>query len=189
MYLVDKRISSDPSDLHSVHPATYLFKYARPTRTEWEAWLQDDILSGLPRRGSKCCPGKRRFCGGHIPEVERNKRIRRPPVRRLVYLFYRHSAKQRPGRTNAPRIVSMRGDPGRESCRAGRPDGVHYPFGDSVPRSGGEGLFSNDKELIARALRFCSVPVKLQGPNGTPKLIFRDGRVCRQGLDKNLNWA
>ena len=25
MYLVDKRISSDPHDLHSVHPATYLF--------------------------------------------------------------------------------------------------------------------------------------------------------------------
>ena len=26
MYFVDKGISSDPTDLHSVHPATYLFK-------------------------------------------------------------------------------------------------------------------------------------------------------------------
>ena len=28
MYLVDKRISFDPVDLLSVHPATYLFKVA-----------------------------------------------------------------------------------------------------------------------------------------------------------------
>ena len=40
MYLVDKRITPDPHDLLSVHTTTYLLQYARPTRTQREAWLR-----------------------------------------------------------------------------------------------------------------------------------------------------
>ena len=56
MYLVDKRITPDPHDLLSVHPTTYLLQYARPTRTQREAWLR------------KGCKG--RCISGTAPQIE-----------------------------------------------------------------------------------------------------------------------
>ena len=88
MYLVDKRISSDPSNLHSVHPTTYLFKYARPTQTDKGGMAEKHpkiayLLTGLGR-GGKSRPREGGLRGRDVPKVERNEGIRRPPVSRSV---------------------------------------------------------------------------------------------------------
>ena len=93
MYLVDKRISFDPVDLLSVHPATYLFKVARPAQNgNWEAWTQEQVIALDPScRGGESSPGKRRLRGRYVPKIEGNKRVGGSPICSSMYFLNRHS--------------------------------------------------------------------------------------------------